>query len=68
MFDSKDSRDAADRLGEIWDDVTRTGGDAASPGYRDAALAGRLQQMVPPLNDTTRERMRARVLASQRGE
>jgi hypothetical protein len=68
MFDNKESRDAADRLGELWDDVTRAGGDVASPGDRDAALAGRLQQMVPPLNDTTRERMRARVLASQRGE
>lgn len=68
MFDNKESRDAADRLGEIWDDVTRGDGNVASPGDRDAALAGRLQQMVPPLNDTTRERMRARVLASQRGE
>lgn len=69
MFDDDTSREAADRLGQVWDDVTRGGGDRnRTPDGDDAAFAGYLQRLTPRPNDTTRERMRARVLASQRGE
>lgn len=67
MFDDDKARDAADRLGQIWDDVTRAGGNPTAD-RDDAAFAGRLQRLAPSLDDTTRGRMRARVLASQRGE